>query len=201
MRRRDILTLTTFLLPYSSGEGDLHDPAFDEFGASTVVLNQAHLPEGSLSYKVTFYPNKNFDDTYRTKNPMISMIGAVLVMILTSTLFFSYDFFVRKEFHSKDDLVISKEIERLHLEVDKRASEKLLDNVLPKEVATRLKNDPGHLAEHHPNATILFADIVGFTALSNQHDASYVVSFLNDLFTRFDGALDKYGLNKIKSKC
>ena len=75
---------------------------------SSVVLNQTHLPEGSLSYTVTFYPNEHLDDTYRTKNPTYAAIGIASVMVLTSILFFLYDFFVRNEFQAKTDLLAAK---------------------------------------------------------------------------------------------
>ena len=47
------------------------------------------------------------------------------------------------------------------LTIEIRAAEELLSNMLPDEIATRLKSDPKHIADHHEKATILFADIVG----------------------------------------
>eukprot|EP00523_Entomoneis_sp_CCMP467_P008229 CAMPEP_0168721026 /NCGR_PEP_ID=MMETSP0724-20121128/1871_1 /TAXON_ID=265536 /ORGANISM="Amphiprora sp., Strain CCMP467" /LENGTH=821 /DNA_ID=CAMNT_0008767657 /DNA_START=288 /DNA_END=2754 /DNA_ORIENTATION=+ len=82
---------------------------------------------------------------------------------------------------------------------EKQAAEVLLANMLPTEIALKLKQDPTHIAEHFDKATVLFADIVGFTKLSNTLEPVEVVQFLNDLFTRFDNSLDKYKLNKIKT--
>ena len=45
-------------------------------------------------------------------------------------------------------------------------SERLLLNVLPEPVAERLKTEDGIIADAHPEVTVLFADIVGFTPLS-----------------------------------
>jgi len=45
----------------------------------------------------------------------------------------------------------------------------------------------------------LFADIVGFTSISSEITPIEVVRLLNDLFSRFDDLVDKYGLNKIKT--
>lgn len=61
-------------------------------------------------------------------------------------------------------------------------------------------SDTSHIAEYHENATILFADTVSFTSLANSLQATQVVAFLNDIFSRFDDSLlEKYvGLNKIK---
>ncbi|KAL7572020.1 hypothetical protein ACA910_001675 [Epithemia clementina (nom. ined.)] len=87
----------------------------------------------------------------------------------------------------------------LELAVEKRAAEELLYNMLPQEIAMRLKSDPGHLADHFHEATILFGDIVGFTKMSNSLPPVEIVRFLNVIFSLFDEKLDKYGLNKVKT--
>jgi len=94
---------------------------------------------------------------------------------------------------------ITAQVEKTRLEIEKKAAEELLINMLPNEVAVRLKADPHHIADHFTRATILFADIVGFTAMSSKMTPIQVVQLLNDLFTRFDECLDRYGLNKVKT--
>ena len=61
----------------------------------------------------------------------------------------------------------------LIVEAERQASDTLLHNILPENIARRLKQDPSHIADHYDNTTILFADIVGFTAqtsLMSPHD-------------------------------
>ena len=94
---------------------------------------------------------------------------------------------------------ITHEKRSMELAVEKRAAEELLHNMLPREIALRLKNHPGHLADHFHQATILFGDIVGFTRMSNTLTPGEVVQFLNVIFSRFDQRLDMYGLNKVKT--
>ena len=94
---------------------------------------------------------------------------------------------------------VTAEKEAASLAAEKRAAEELLHNMLPPEVATRLKDNPGYIADHFTHATTLFADIVGFTSMSNQMKPIEVVQFLNDIFSRFDKCLEEYGLNKIKT--
>ena len=91
------------------------------------------------------------------------------------------------------------EIARREVEVERDKSEKLLLNVLPPSIAGRLKDREATIADHHPEATVLFADIVDFTRLSQSMDADALVRLLNDLFTRFDALTDARGLEKIKT--
>ena len=86
------------------------------------------------------------------------------------------------------------------LEIEKRTAENLLLNMLPREIAHRLRCDPDqNIADHHQTATILFADVVGFTKMSSTMAPLQVVNLLNDLFCRFDNLVDFHGLNKIKT--
>lgn len=79
-------------------------------------------------------------------------------------------------------------------------SEALLSNMLPGPIAAQLKRNPGQtIADSHEEATILFADIVGFTPLASHHSPDAVVKLLNTLFTRFDDLANKHGLEKIKT--
>lgn len=94
---------------------------------------------------------------------------------------------------------ITEEKRALQLAIEKRAAEELLLNMLPQSIATRLIENPNHLADHHTDATILFADIVGFTKLSSRLQPLEVVRVLNDLFTRFDRLVELYNLNKVKT--
>jgi class 3 adenylate cyclase len=85
------------------------------------------------------------------------------------------------------------------LDQEREKSENLLRNVLPDPIAERLKAQPGTIADDHPEATVLFADIVDFTPLSVRLSAAEVVSLLNDIFSEFDTLAEKYGLEKIKT--
>jgi class 3 adenylate cyclase len=86
------------------------------------------------------------------------------------------------------------------LEREYEYSEKLLTNMLPASIAAELKRNPGRtIAENHDDVTILFADIVGFTPRAEAQNSDDLVTFLNDLFTRFDTLVQKHGLEKIKT--
>ena len=78
-------------------------------------------------------------------------------------------------------------------------SERLLLNILPKQIAARLKSSQGMIADDHDRVAILFADIVGFTTLSTRLQPAEVVTLLNDVFNAIDALVEKYGVEKIKT--
>ncbi|TWD82821.1 guanylate cyclase [Kribbella amoyensis] len=85
------------------------------------------------------------------------------------------------------------------LQAERERSERLLLNVLPEPIAQRLKTRPGVIAERHEAVSVLFADIVGFTAHSAAMAAEQVVELLDQVFTAFDRLADAAGVEKIKT--
>ena len=82
---------------------------------------------------------------------------------------------------------------------EKAKSETLLSNMLPASIARRLKNGERPLADRFEEAAVLFADLVGFTPMSEQLSPEAVVDLLDDLFTHFDAMAERRGLEKIKT--
>lgn len=87
--------------------------------------------------------------------------------------------------------------------IEMEKAELLLLNMLPEDIALRLKADSGHIADHFPSVAVLFADLVGFTKMSAKMKPTELVGMLNDVFSVFDALVDKYDLNKVKTigKC
>ena len=86
------------------------------------------------------------------------------------------------------------------MEVEYDRSEALLANILPASVAAKLK-DPAHgvIADRYDDASILFADIAGFTEQASEIPPTELVRFLDRLYTTFDRLVDRHGLEKIKT--
>lgn len=85
------------------------------------------------------------------------------------------------------------------IEQKNRENEALLLNILPGEIADRLKGGENNIADSFADVTVLFADLAGFTALSAKMSADDVVDMLNGLFSRFDHVANELGIEKIKT--
>ena len=80
-----------------------------------------------------------------------------------------------------------------------KESDDLLHNILPDEVAMRLKADEALIADDYESASVLFADMVGFTPMSAQMTPPQLIELLNDVFASFDAFVEELGLEKIRT--
>jgi class 3 adenylate cyclase len=85
------------------------------------------------------------------------------------------------------------------LQHEKEKSDRLLYNILPKEVAEELKEYGTTTPKRFDQATILFTDFKSFTSTASTMPADQLVSELNEIFRKFDEIIDRYGLEKIKT--
>ena len=85
------------------------------------------------------------------------------------------------------------------VETEKELSERLLLNILPAPIAERLKRQETNIADGHADVTVMFADIVNFTQMSEEMSPNETVHLLNDIFSEFDNLAEKYGVEKIKT--
>ncbi|MGB3760331.1 MAG: adenylate/guanylate cyclase domain-containing protein [Rivularia sp. (in: cyanobacteria)] len=94
------------------------------------------------------------------------------------------------------------------LALEQAQSENLLLNILPQPIAQRLKKSQLKqktktnnimIADGYNDATVMFADLVGFTNLSSRIPPQQLVDLLNQIFSRFDLIAESYNLEKIKT--
>lgn len=85
------------------------------------------------------------------------------------------------------------------LRAEKERTKALVQNVLPPTIADQLSRDPGTIARQHESATVLFADLVGFTPFAESHSPNEVVGMLNGLFSRFDALVKDSPAVKMKT--
>ena len=85
------------------------------------------------------------------------------------------------------------------LEQERQRSESLLLNILPQIVVDRMRDGETVIADRIIDATILFCDLVGFTALSQELSADRTIEFLSRIFSAFDRLALEHGVEKIKT--
>ncbi|MGB5463502.1 MAG: adenylate/guanylate cyclase domain-containing protein [Aureibaculum sp.] len=150
-----------------------------EFQKQITVDSLAQVEKDRLVQKAN-------DDEVRKKNKTINIaIGGVLIFMILAGGFFSRWRYIKK---SRD--IISKEKDR---------SENLLLNILPPEIAEELKTKGRSDARDFDKVSILFTDFKSFTEASAKLSAQDLVSEINACFEVFDGIMDQYGIEKIKT--
>ena len=92
------------------------------------------------------------------------------------------------------DVTAARQVEQAN-----RENERLLLNILPASIAARLRTGEQLIADNFDEIAVLFADVVDFTPYSAARPAREVVAVLNDIFSIFDGLVDRHRLEKIKT--
>lgn len=95
------------------------------------------------------------------------------------------------------NLELYKEMRRADSE--RARADKVLFNVLPTSIANELKRAEKVNAVKFDQMGVMFADIVGFTSFSQALAPQALVVVLDQIFSRFDSLVEKYGLEKIKT--
>jgi guanylate cyclase len=85
------------------------------------------------------------------------------------------------------------------LEIAQEQADGLLFNMLPRKVAARLKKKSETIADGYESASILFADIVGFTSLTDELNPAEMIDLLNMIYSHFDSLVEKHGVEKIRT--
>ncbi|HOC91348.1 MAG TPA: adenylate/guanylate cyclase domain-containing protein [bacterium] len=122
--------------------------------------------------------------------------SVLAALMMNPTIFFFICIFVGAlSYHLKQREIIN----RVGLAREKEKSESLLRNILPEDIVKEFKEYGTIRARRYEEATILFADIVGFTAVAENVDPATLVSWLDEIFKKFDEVSEKHGLEKLKT--
>jgi guanylate cyclase len=113
----------------------------------------------------------------------VSNVGGVAAIVFLTVFYF----------------VGQQEVAMTRLAVEQDRSESLLRNVLPREIAAQLKDGDRTIARHYAGASLLFADIVGFTSLTMSLQPDELIESLNEVFLVFDDLAERYGCEKIRT--
>ena len=101
--------------------------------------------------------------------------------------------------HAFNEMVSSIRQQSEEIHIKNEENERLLLNILPGPIADRLKKGEETIADYFPDVTVLFADIAGFTPISSTVEPRRLVELLNRVFTGFDDAATRLGVEKVKT--
>ena len=130
----------------------------------------------------------------------VPMRTVAVFFVLNFTILSSIVYLLLRYFVQQKD-TFQNELSRQHelMRTEQRKSEQLLTTILPPHIAARLKQDQSTIADGFADVSVMFADIVGFTTMAEELTPKEVVSFLNEVFTRFDDLAEKHKVDKIKT--
>lgn len=118
---------------------------------------------------------------------------APTAVIITATMFGGLLFFAAA--HGAREMKLAEDA----LERERDRADSILRNVLPDQIAERLKAGEARIADEFEEVSILFADVVDFTEFAKTRTAAEVVTTLDALFREFDVITERHGLEKIKT--
>ena len=114
---------------------------------------------------------------------------------MSTIVYLLVTYFVRQR--EKLTAVLDKQNRLLMVEQEK--SERLLRNILPPAIAARLKDREQTIADGFADVTVMFADIIDFTRMSEELPPEAIVALLNEIFSHFDQLAERYQVEKIKT--
>jgi class 3 adenylate cyclase len=204
------------------GPGDRHDPQFDNLEVMSEFTTFKSIP--ACQYSFYLYPSSEFKSEYMTSTPTTNAIGVAIVFVLTALVFVVYDTYVQRR---QTRLLSSAEQtsaivnslfpenvrERLIGEAVKTQEANKKDSLTPfrrdplddkTDTAAQLdqrsiiqKTKP--IADLFPNATVIFGDLVGFTAWSSVREPTQVFTLLETLYGAFDKIANRLGVFKVET--
>jgi len=199
------------------GVGDLHETAYDEF--ETVISFQGSLHGGrnqsatnsECFYSFSVYPTEVLEKEYNSKTPTTMAVAVACAFLLMSLTFVGYEVFVSK----KNKKMVSQAA-RTNKIVSSIFPSNVRDRILQESVPKKEKALKTFLSSDSPDSasaansgkpiadlfaatTIMFADIVGFTAWSSAREPTQVFVLLETLYQAFDEIARRRAVFKVET--
>jgi len=202
------------------GEGDLHDPIFNDMAYEGTLVDETRTVD-ICTYVMFVYPTSTFHDQYKTNNPIIYTLVVVIIVLCTALFFVMYDWYSKR----KEQMLLMK-AERTHAIVASlfpgHVARQLISDGASKEDDNDRKTTGGRaglrryladgdedvnaldlnskpIADLFPHTTVMFCDIVGFTAWSSIREPAQIFTLLEAIFSTFDNVAKKRGVFKVET--
>ena len=172
-----------------------------EIEQATVIRHRIQMADEQWNLFVMLTPEYRQIETKHWRSLAVLMIGLLWTLIPVTYMLTSMSRTAQIEKLAHERTKQAEQLQQAfqQLENEQKKSESLLLNVLPKQIAERLKQNTETIADSFAQVTILFADIVGFTKMSTRIPPTKLVALLNEIFSAFDELAISHGLEKIKT--
>jgi hypothetical protein len=209
------------------GPGDLHDTEFDRLGQSAEFDDEQKIADGTKTglrlnqsrckYSAHVYPSESFADNYKTSTPVLITVAVALIFIFTVVVLLIYDRLVEK----RQSLILRKATqtsaivsslfpENVRDRLINGNTDKAGNYIAPNHrLKTFLKDGAGAtgnnsldmapIADLVPHATVIFADISGFTAWSSTREPAQVFILLQNVYQAFDTIAKRRRVFKVET--
>jgi len=206
------------------GHGDLHDTKFDEYEKHASFADVDSISDGTAiglklhqsqcPYSIRVYPSKTFESEFESSAPFLVTFAVACVFIFAVFVFFMYDYLVGRR-----QAILMRKAQQTHQIVSSLFPKNVRDQLLQDDRDSgkdnryaapnqRLKsfladgNDSRNqapIADLYPHATVLFADISGFTAWSSSRDPAQVFILLQTVYQAFDEVARRRKVFKVET--
>lgn len=163
------------------------------FDNMTEFINILEIVQDKMAEKVVQHANDENSDlegqmTLSAVELAVALVIVPIVVILVRNII--------KRIHKFSSELKEKTSE---LEEERKRTEELLYQLLPKTVARKLMQEGNALPEAFHSVTIMFSDVVGFTSISSHSTPMQVISMLNKLYLTIDGQLENFDVYKVET--
>ena len=211
------------------GEGDLHDTSYNSLRRSSVLTKNIQTAEDGLcEYVMDIYATEELENNYTdSRDPLIYAIVVAMIFVFTTMVFLVYDWAVQRRqwmiirAARKTQAIVSslfpKNVQdRIMKDVDEEVNREAngplitrgnrtkdqLQNFLKGKEADGEDDENKRskpIADLFPEATIIFADIVGFTAWSSTREPTQVFQLLETIYAVFDEIANRRRVFKVET--
>jgi class 3 adenylate cyclase len=206
------------------GQGDTHDTTYDDWELKVDIakymveasrpdtrsFTAVDLNDDYLNYKLRVYPSDTFQEIYLTGKAKSEATGVAGIFAVVIAIFVIYDCCVQR----RQRIVMDRAVK----------ATAVVSSLYPETIREQIINDEGNdvvksrqsafqrnnvrnnnggnghpIATKHPNCTVYFADLAGFTKWSSTREPEQVFQLLEGLFKEFDAAALRRGVFKVET--
>lgn len=177
---------------YQVQYNDLRYKLLDEKRAQNIETQQAMATANEQKIALEKQKQEEALRSLRFQRTRNALIGGATALLLLALLLFNRN---RARARTNRELAAKNTV----IEQERQRADALLRNILPQETAEELKRNNAVKPVRYESVTVLFSDFKGFTSIAERISPEELVAELDTFFRLFDGIMEKYGLEKIKT--